>query len=259
MSKPISHPPVIIIPARLAATRLPRKPLLDIAGKPMIVRVWEQAMASGLGPVVVAAAELEIAFAVEAAGGIAILTDPDLPSGSDRVLAAVEECDPDGEADLIVNLQGDMPEIDPKLLALALEPVAEDGFDIGTLVVPTHDPADHSNQGVVKAIVSFSDTASTKGRALWFTRAAAPTGDGPLFHHVGIYAYRRSALERFCDLEPTGLERRERLEQLRALEGGLSIGVRTIDKAPAGIDTEADLEAARSRLGGAPVTKDDDE
>lgn len=242
------HPPVIIIPARLGATRLPRKPLLEIAGKAMIIRVWEQAMAAGIGPVVVAAADPEIAFTVEAAGGVAVLTDPALPSGSDRVLAAVEECDPDREADLIINLQGDMPEIDPSYLQLALAPVVEDGHDIGTLVVRTEDPEERDDPAVVKAVVSFGDAEETRGRALWFTRAAAPAGEGPLWHHVGIYAFRRSALEQFCDLDPTRLERREKLEQLRALEAGLTIGVRRVPTAPAGIDTEADLEAARQRL-----------
>ncbi|MFW5680002.1 MAG: 3-deoxy-manno-octulosonate cytidylyltransferase [Pseudomonadota bacterium] len=240
---------LVVIPARLAATRLPNKPLLDIAGEPMVLHVWRRGVEAGLGPVVVAAADPEIAFAVEAAGGRAVLTDPDLPSGTDRVLAAVEELDPGRTVDLVVNLQGDMPEVDPDSLALALAPVLEDGADIGTLVVATEDPAERDDPSCVKAIVSFTDPGRTRGNALYFTRAAAPSGPGPLYHHVGIYGFRRDALERFCDLPPSQLEQRERLEQLRALEAGMRIGVRSVAAAPPGIDTGDDLEAARRRLG----------
>ena len=239
---------LVVIPARLAATRLPRKPLLEIAGTPLILHVLQRGLEAALGPVVVAAADAEIAFAVEAAGGRAVLTDPDLPSGTDRVLAAVDELDPGHQFDLVVNLQGDMPEVTPEDLAQAIAPVIEDGDDIGTLVVSTDDARERDDPNVVKAVVSFVDDARTRGRALYFTRAAAPSGPGPVEHHVGVYAYRRDALERFCDLQPSPLERRERLEQLRALEAGMSIGVRRIAHAPAGVDTPADLDAAARRL-----------
>lgn len=239
---------LVVVPARLAATRLPRKPLVEIAGEPMILHVWRRGVEAGLGPVVVAAADAEIAFAVEAAGGHAVLTDPELPSGTDRVLAAVEELDPGRTIDLVVNLQGDMPEVDPDYLALALAPVIEDGCDIGTLVVETDDPDERADPSCVKAVVSFSDQARSRGHALYFTRAPAPSGPGPLYHHVGIYGFRRDALEHFCDLPPSALERRERLEQLRALEAGMRIGVRRVPVAPPGIDTPDDLAAARARF-----------
>lgn len=244
---------LVVIPSRLAATRLPRKPLAEIDGSPMILHVLQRGLEADIGPVVVAAADAEIAFAVENAGGRAVLTDPALPSGTDRVLAAVDELDPGHAVDLVVNLQGDMPEIDPACLALCLAPVVEDGCDIGTLVVPTDDARERDDPNVVKAVVSFADAAETRGRALYFTRAPAPGGTGPVQHHVGIYGFRRDALERFCDLEPSPLERRERLEQLRAIEAGMSIGVRRVDHAPAGVDTPEDLEAARRRLAGRPL------
>jgi 3-deoxy-manno-octulosonate cytidylyltransferase (CMP-KDO synthetase) len=244
---------LIVIPSRLAATRLPRKPLLDLAGLPMVLHVLARGLEAQLGPVVVAAADAEIAFAVENAGGRAVLTDPALPSGTDRVLAAVDEIDPGHQFDLVVNLQGDMPEVDPADLGRALAPVIEDGCDIGTLVVPTEDARERDNPNCVKAVVSFVDDGQTRGRALYFTRAAAPSGPGPVQHHVGIYAFRRDALERFCDLAPSPLERRERLEQLRALEAGMSIGVRRIGAAPPGIDTAEDLEAAARRLARRPI------
>lgn len=243
---------LVVIPSRLAATRLPRKPLLDIAGAPMILHVLERGLEAALGPVVVAAADAEIAFAVENAGGRAVLTDPSLPSGTDRVLAAVDEIDPGHQFDLVINLQGDMPEAKPDDIALAAAPVIEDGCDIGTLVVPTDDARERDDPNVVKAVVSFVDDAETRGRALYFTRAPAPSGVGPVQHHVGIYAFRRDALERFCDLQPSPLERRERLEQLRALEAGMTIGVRRIAAAPPGIDTAEDLEAAQRRLSRRP-------
>jgi len=239
---------LIVIPARLAATRLPRKPLLDIAGTPMVLHVLKRGLEAELGPVVVAAADAEIAFAVENGGGRAVLTDPELPSGTDRVMAAVDEIDPGHRFDLVINLQGDMPEVDPRHLALATAPVVEDGCDIGTLVVATADAREVNDPNCVKAVVSFFDPAETRGRALYFTRTAVPSGPGPVQHHVGIYAFRRDALERFCDLEPSALERRERLEQLRAREAGMSVGVRRIEAAPPGIDTPDDLEGARRRI-----------
>lgn len=239
---------LVVIPSRLAATRLPRKPLLEIAGVAMILHVLQRGLEADLGPVVVAAADPEIAFTVENAGGRAVLTDPALPSGTDRVLAAADEIDPDQDFELVINLQGDMPEAIPGDLVRAAAPVVEDGCDIGTLVVPTDDAREIGDPNVVKAVVSFVDAAETRGHALYFTRAAAPAGPGPLQHHVGIYAYRRDALERFCDLPPSPLERRERLEQLRALEAGMTVGVRRIAHAPPGVDTPEDLEAARRRL-----------
>ncbi len=239
---------LVVIPARLAATRLPRKPLVELAGAPLILHVLERGLEAAVGPVVVAAADPEIAFAVENAGGRAVLTDPALPSGTDRVLAAVDELDPGHRFELVINLQGDMPELPPDALRRAMAPVVEDGCDIGTLVVPTDDARVRDDANVVKAVVSFVDDGETKGRALYFTRAAAPAGPGPVQHHVGVYAFRRDALERFCDLEPSPLERRERLEQLRALEAGMSIGVRRIAVAPPGIDTADDLAAAERRL-----------
>ncbi len=245
---------LIVIPARLAATRLPRKPLLEIGGAAMILHVVQRALEAGIGPVVVAAADLEIAFAVESAGGQAVLTDPALPSGTDRVLAAVEELDPGRTIDLVINVQGDMPELDPKAIQQSLAPVIEDGCDIGTIVVPTEDARHRDDPNVVKAIVSFEDAAESRGRALYFTRSSSPSGTGPVQHHVGVYGFRRDALERFCDLQPSALERRERLEQLRALEAGMTIGVRRVAVAPPGVDTPEDLEDARRRLAHRPLS-----
>ncbi|HWA91211.1 MAG TPA: 3-deoxy-manno-octulosonate cytidylyltransferase [Rhizomicrobium sp.] len=231
--------PVILIPARMASTRLPGKPLADIAGKPMIVRVWEQAVAAGVGPVVVAAAEREIADAVEAAGGRAVLTAPDLPSGSDRIHAALKNIG--GGHDVVVNLQGDLPALDPAYVRAVVE--ALPGADIATLAAGIDDPADNDNPNVVKPVVAWQ---GDKGRALYFTRVRAPYGEGPLFHHVGIYAYTREALARFVALPPSPLERREKLEQLRALEAGMTIAVARVDKVPLSVDTPEDLEKAKA-------------
>jgi 3-deoxy-manno-octulosonate cytidylyltransferase (CMP-KDO synthetase) len=235
--------PIVLIPARMASTRLPGKPLADICGVPMIVRVWRQAVAAGLGPVVVAAAEREIAAAVEAAGGRAILTTPDLPSGSDRIFAALKAVDPEGAHDVVVNVQGDLPALDPGYLRAAV--AALPGHDIATLAAEIDDPADRDNPNVVKPVVAWTGAA---GRALYFTRARAPHGDGPLFHHVGLYAYTRAALARFVSLPPSPLERREKLEQLRALEAGMTIAVARVDKVPLSVDTPEDLERARAWL-----------
>ncbi len=251
---PVPPTVLIVIPSRLASTRLPRKPLLEIAGAPMVLHVVQRALDAQIGPVVVAAADPEIAFVVENAGAHAVLTDPILPSGSDRVLAALEELDPGRAIDVVLNLQGDMPEIDPAMLALALAPVVEDGFDIGTLVCATDDARERDDPNVVKAVVSFEDEQETRGRALYFTRAAAPAGNGPIQHHVGIYGFRRESLVRFCELAPSRLERRERLEQLRAIEAGMTVGVRRVSVAPPGVDTPADLEGARRRLAHRPLT-----
>lgn len=235
--------PLIMIPARMAATRLPNKPLADIGGKPMIVRAWESAMNSGL-PVVVAAGDPEIVAVVEAAGGRAVLTDPALPSGSDRIRAAVEAVDPEGEHDAIINLQGDMPFADPGLAtACAALLHGEAGCDIATLVASEADVSDRTNPDVVKAVLALVE-GERHGRALYFTRSTL-YGDAPVWRHIGIYGYRREALMRFCAAPPSPLETREKLEQLRALEMGLSIWAAVIDAAPLSVDNPADLEAAR--------------
>ena len=239
--------PILLIPARLAATRLPAKPLADIGGVPMIVRVMRQAMAAELGPVVVAAGDPEIVTAVEAAGGNTVLTDPALPSGSDRIHAALQLFDPEGRHDLVVNLQGDLPALDPGQIRAVVAALEESGADIATLAAQITDPAERDNPHVVKAVVAWQPDGRL-GQALYFTRATAPSGDGPLFHHVGIYAYRRAALTRFVTLPPSPLEKREKLEQLRALEAGMSIAVARVDATPLSVDTPADLERARKLL-----------
>lgn|SRR5512146_1429211 len=236
--------PVIVIPARMASTRLPGKPLADIAGQPMIVRVWQQAVAAKLGSVIVACAEQEIADAIEKAGGIAVMTDPDLPSGSDRVFQAVETFDPRHNHDVVVNLQGDLPALDPAQIRAVADMLASTGADIATLAAEIGDPADYDNPSVVKPVVAW-DVTGKRGRALYFTRARAPHGEGPLYHHIGIYAYTRDALGRFVNLEPSPLEKREKLEQLRALEADMSIAVALVDSVPLSVDTPADLEKAR--------------
>ena len=239
--------PLIVIPARLAATRLPGKPLADIHGQPMIVHVWRRAMAAGVGPVLVAAQEPEIARAVEAAGGRARLTRADHPSGSDRVFEALEAEDPQGRYDVVVNLQGDLPTLDPALLASVLAPLADPAVEIATIAEETSDPEEMENPNAVKAVLSLSADRRV-GRALYFTRAHCPAGEGPLFHQIGIYAYRRAALARFIALPPSPLERREKLEQLRALEAGMRIDVAIVDSVPHGVDTPADLARARALL-----------
>ena len=238
--------PVILIPARLASTRLPRKPLADIAGLPMIVQVWHRAMEAKCGRVVVAAAEAEIVDAVTSAGGEAVLTDPDLPSGSDRIHQALEHIDPDGAHQCIVNLQGDLPTLEPALIQRVLEVLGDN--DMATLVAEITEAGERDDPNVVKAIVSLQ--TATSGRALYFTRATAPAGEGPLYHHIGIYAYQRAALANFVSLPPSVLEQRERLEQLRALEAGMSIGVACVDTVPVGVDTPQDLELANRILTG---------
>ena len=237
---------VVLIPARLAATRLPNKPLADIAGSPMIVHVWRRAVEANVGPVAVACGDAAIAEAVEAAGGKAVLTDPALPSGTDRIFQALNLIDPDGACERIVNLQGDFPTLDPGAVQRSLWPLDRLGVDIGTLVNEIHDPAERADSAKVKAIMSWHD--NEVGRALYFTRAQAPWGEGPLFHHSGIYAFSRKALERFANLAPSPLERREKLEQLRALENGMTIGAALINSAPFGVDTPQDLERARALL-----------
>jgi 3-deoxy-manno-octulosonate cytidylyltransferase (CMP-KDO synthetase) len=238
--------PLIVIPARLAATRLPGKPLADIAGKPMIARVVERALLAGLGPVAVAAGDAEILGPARESGARAVLTDPDLPSGSDRIFAALSELDPDGQFDPIINLQGDMPTFDPSLLQVAVAALAEDTqADLSTLVSPSEDPLERADPNVVKAVVSMPEGA-TNGRGLYFTRADAPYGEGPIFRHVGLYVWRRAALARFIAAPPSPLERREKLEQLRALELGMKIAVRSVTDFPKGVDTPEHLESARA-------------
>lgn len=236
--------PLILIPARMAATRLPNKPLADIGGKPMIVRAWEQAALSGFR-VAVAAGDPEIVEAVEAAGGLAVLTDPALPSGSDRIRAAVEAVDPDAAHDVVINIQGDMPFASPDLARACADLLArESACDIATLVAAEADVSDRTNPDVVKAVLALPE-GQTSGRALYFTRSTL-YGDGPIWRHVGIYGYRRDALMRFCAAPPSPLEKREKLEQLRALEMGLQIWASVIADAPLSVDNPADLEAARA-------------
>ena len=238
---------IIMIPARMASTRLPGKPLADILGAPMIVHVWRRACEADAGPVVVACAEAEIADAVTAAGGHAVLTSPDLPSGSDRIFAALEAVDPYGRFDTIVNLQGDLPTIDPVAILAALKPLADPEVDIATLVALIADAEERDDPNVVKAVVALAPGADT-GRALYFSRCPVPWGEGAHYHHIGIYAYRRAALSRFVTLPPGNLERRERLEQLRALENGMRIDAALVETVPFGVDTQSDLERARMVL-----------
>jgi 3-deoxy-manno-octulosonate cytidylyltransferase (CMP-KDO synthetase) len=240
--------PIILIPARMAASRLPGKPLAPIAGSPMIVHVWRAATAAAVGPVAVAAGDPEIVAAVRAAGGEAVLTDPALPSGSDRILAALESLDPGGAHDVVINLQGDMPFVTAEVPRACVDLLGrETACDIATVVAPEADPADRTNPDVVKAVVALPPGARA-GRALYFTRGAL-FGEGPVWRHVGIYGYRRDALERFNAAPPSPLERRERLEQLRALELGLSIWAAVIDPAPISVDTPDDLARVRATAG----------
>ncbi|MBL0968843.1 MAG: 3-deoxy-manno-octulosonate cytidylyltransferase [Brevundimonas sp.] len=239
--------PLIMIPARMAATRLPDKPLADIGGKPMIVRAYEQAALSGL-PVAVAAGDQAIVDAIEAIGGTALLTDPGLPSGSDRIRAALEAIDPNGQFDAIINLQGDMPFADPGLAtACAALLNGQPDCDIATLVAREADASDRSNPDVVKAVLAVNE-GERHGRALYFTRSTL-YGDAPVWRHIGLYGYRREALMQFCAAPPSPLEKREKLEQLRALEMGLQIWAAVIDEAPLSVDNPADLEAARALAG----------
>jgi len=245
MSRPLS--PIIVIPSRLASTRLPDKPLADIAGTPMIVHVWRRACEAGIGPVVVACGDAAIADAVRAAGGAAVMTRPDHPSGSDRVFEAVETVDPAGAHDVVINVQGDLPAIDPAVIGAVLDPLADPAVDISTLVAEIADPAERDDPNAVKAVAAIPPGGRI-GRALYFSRLPVPSGDGPLYHHIGLYGFRRPALARFVALPPGILEMRERLEQLRALEAGMRIDVALVDTVPDGVDTPADLARARSRL-----------
>lgn len=240
--------PIILIPSRMASTRLPGKPLADIAGWPMVVHVLRRAQEAAIGPAAVACAEEEVAIAVREAGGIAVMTDPALPSGSDRVQAALTALDPAGRHDVVINLQGDLPTIPPGHLRSVLAPLHDPGIDIATLVAPIESAEEAAAPSVVKAACAFEGGRAV-APALYFSRAAIPAGDGPRWHHIGVYAYRRPALARFVGLRESALERREKLEQLRALEAGMRIACARVDHAPFGVDTPADLERARAALG----------
>lgn len=233
-----------LIPARLGSTRLPNKPLADICGKPMIVHVAERAAAAGLGRTVVATDSEEIFAAVEAHGHEAVMTRSDHESGSDRIYEALLALDPSGEVDAVINVQGDLPTIDPETIRSALRPLEDGPADIATLGVEIVAEEEKTNPNVVKIVGSPLDDGQ-RLRALYFTRATAPYGEGPLYHHIGLYAYRRAALERFVGLGPSALEKREKLEQLRALEDGMRIDAQIVKTVPLGVDTQADLDRAR--------------
>jgi len=236
--------PVIIIPARMASTRLPNKPLALIAGKPMIVRMLEIATAENIARVVIACDSEAIAGAIRANGGTAILTDPNHPCGSDRIFAALKTIDPDANHDIIINVQGDMPTLEKGIITKALNLLQNPAVDIATLAAPITQEREKTDPAVVKPIIAFEKN-NTQGRALYFTRATAPAGEGTLYHHIGIYAYRRSALEKFVSLPPSPLELREKLEQLRAIEHGMRIEIAIVNTAPLGVDTPESLELAR--------------
>jgi 3-deoxy-manno-octulosonate cytidylyltransferase (CMP-KDO synthetase) len=239
---------LVVIPARMQSTRLPGKPLADINGEPMIAHVWRRALEADVGRVLVASDSEEINAVIRARGGEAVLTRSDHPSGSDRVFEAVKKVDR-GDVEVILNLQGDLPTLAPDTARACLEPVQQAGPDIATIVVEIRLEEERANPNVVK-MVGTPTGAPGRLRALYFTRATAPAGEGPLYHHVGIYAYRRRALERFVALPPSPLELRERLEQLRALEAGMRIDATIVDTVPLGVDTPADLERARQLLAG---------
>ena len=243
----MTHPRILVlIPARMAATRLPGKPLLEMAGLPMIIHVLRRAEAAGIGRVAVATDTAEIAAAVIAHGGEAVMTRADHPSGSDRIFEAAGILDPNRETEIVVNLQGDFPTIGADNIRDVLAPLADPEVDIATLAAEIHTEEESTNPTVVKAVGAV--VGPRRLRALYFTRATAPHGDGPRYHHIGLYAYRRAALERFVALPPSPLERQERLEQLRALEAGMRIDIGIVDTVPRGVDTPADLEATRQIL-----------
>ncbi|HEX2017950.1 MAG TPA: 3-deoxy-manno-octulosonate cytidylyltransferase [Aurantimonas sp.] len=240
---------LVLIPARLGSTRLPKKALADIGGRPMVVRVAERAQAAGIGRVVVATDAAEIQDAVAAAGYEAVMTSPDHQSGSDRIFEALARVDPDGSVETVVNVQGDLPTIEPEAIRQVLAPFEDPRCDIATLCVEIRDDAEATNPNVVKLV--GSPIGASRLRALYFTRATAPWGEGPLYHHVGLYAYRRASLERFVALPPSSLEIREKLEQLRALEDGMRIDAEIVDTIPLGVDAAGDLERARIMYGAA--------
>ena len=238
------EPAIVMIPSRLGSSRLPRKPLAKIGDAPMIVQVWRRAMEANVGRVVVACGDLEIADVVLAAGGEAVMTSPDLPSGSDRIFEALEKIDPEGAFGKVINLQGDLPNIDPTAVARVLEPLTNPEVQIATLAVKIKDEEERYDPNVVKVVAGLGGSIPI-ARGLYFTRAMAPAGGGDLWHHIGIYAYQRSALAKFVSLQPSVLETREKLEQLRALEAGMRIDVALVELLPIGVDTPADLEKVR--------------
>ena len=240
--------PIVLIPARMASTRLPGKPLADICGLPMIVHVLRRALDADIGPVAVATDAEEIAGAVRDAGGACVMTRSDHVSGSDRIHEALLMTDPDGRHDIVVNVQGDLPQIEPRLISGVLRPFEADQVDISTLAAAISLEEEKTNPDVVKAI--GTPAGPNRLRALYFTRATAPAGEGPLYHHIGLYGFRRTALERFVALPPGVLERREKLEQLRALEAGMRIDIELVDTVPFGVDSPADLIRARQMLSG---------
>ncbi len=230
---------IILIPARMASTRLPGKPMALIEGEPMIVRVWRRAMEAKEGEVAVACDGKKIADAITKAGGRAVVTDPELPSGSDRIWQALQKIDPEKQYDVIINLQGDMPTLDPAIIRKAATLLKDPSVDIGTLAAVITDEQEKTDPSVVKAVIDAD------GRAVAFTRTATPSLDGHFLHHIGIYAYRRAALEKFVRLPPSPLEKKEKLEQLRAMEAGMRINVAVVDTMPLGVDTPETLETAR--------------
>lgn len=238
---------LVVIPSRMGSTRLPEKPLADIAGEPMIVHVWRRAVEAGIGAVVVACDAPSIAEAVQARGGTAVLTRPDHPSGSDRVMEAVRAIDPDGRHAFVVNVQGDLPTVAPAAIRAALAPLDDEAVDCASLAAEIVIEEERTNPNVVKVV--GSPVGPRRLKALYFTRATAPYGPGPLYHHIGLYAYRRAALERFVGLPPSTLELREKLEQLRLLEAGMRLDVAVVDDVPLGVDTAHDLARARAMLG----------
>ncbi|HJU15952.1 MAG TPA: 3-deoxy-manno-octulosonate cytidylyltransferase [Stellaceae bacterium] len=247
MTRTAPENPIVVIPSRLASTRLPGKPLADIAGEPMIVHVWRRAVAAGVGPVVVACGDHAIVAAVERAGGEAVMTDPRHPTGSDRIAEAMARLDPNRRFDAVINVQGDLPLLDPAAVRVAVFALSDPQIDIATLAAIITDPAALADDSVNKVAAGFADPARP-ARALYFSKAAIPWGAGPHYEHIGLYAYRRAALERFVALPQGVLERRERLEQLRALEAGMAISVSLIEPARLGVqvDTPADLARARA-------------
>lgn len=237
---------IVVIPARMQASRLPGKPLADINGEPMIVQVWRRATAADVGRVIVATDAAEICEVIERAGGEAVMTRADHASGSDRVFEAIGRADPDGRAEIVVNVQGDLPTLEPRLVRACLTPLAQSEVCIATLAAEITLDEERTNPNVVKVV--GTPVGENILRALYFTRATAPWGKGPLYHHIGMYAYRRSSLARFVSLKPSVLETRERLEQLRALEDNMRIDAAVVDTVPLGVDTPADLERARAML-----------
>jgi 3-deoxy-manno-octulosonate cytidylyltransferase (CMP-KDO synthetase) len=238
--------PIVLIPARMASTRLPGKPLAEIHGEPMIVHVWRRVIEADVGEALVAADDQRIVEAVLGVGGRAVLTRTDHPSGSDRIFEALNAYDPSSRHDVIVNVQGDLPTIAPESVRAALAPLEDRVVDIATLATPIMRAEECDNPNVVKAI--GAEISPGRLRALYFTRARAPWGEGALLHHIGLYAYRRAALARFVSLPPSSLEKREKLEQLRALEAGMRIDIAVVDAAPLGVDTPDDLDRARQIL-----------